>query len=86
VLHPSNQNLTPTQKIWQRWHFKLGHIAYSHIQKLALGGFLDHVSMGLLRTKIADHPKCAACQFGKQTRLPDETTTTIKRKDHLGSL
>jgi len=86
VLHPSNQNLTPTQKIWQRWHFKLGHIAYTHIQKLALGGFLDRVSMGLLRTKIADHPKCSACQFGKQTRLPDETTTTIKREDHLGSL
>jgi len=86
VLHPSNQNLTPTQKIWQRWHFKLGHIAYSHIQKLALGSFLDRVSMDLLRTKIADHPKCSACQFGKQTRLPDETTTTAKREDHLGSL
>jgi len=86
VLHPSNQNLTPTQKIWQRWHFKLGHIAYSHIQKLPLGGFLDRVSMGLLRTRIADHPKCSACQFGKQTRLPDETTSTIKREDHLSSL
>jgi len=84
--YPSNQNLTPTQKIWQCWHFKLGHITYSHIQKLALGGFLDRVSMGLLRTKIAGHPKCSACQFGKQTRLPDETTTTIKREGHLGSL
>jgi len=42
--------------------------------------------MGLLRTKIADHPGCVACQFGKQTRLPDETTTTVKQDDHLGSL
>jgi len=33
VLRPENQNLTPTQKIWQRWHFKLGHIAYSHVHK-----------------------------------------------------
>ena len=42
--------------------------------------------MGLLRTKIADHPECATCQFGKQIQLPDERTTTIKRKDLLGSL
>ena len=86
VLHHSNRNLTPLQKVWMRWHIKLGHLGFAHVQKLALGGFLDKLALGLLRTTISDHPHCSACQFGQQVRTPDHTTTTTKNPQHLGSL
>jgi len=34
-LNPSNQNLSALQKVWLRWHFKLGHIGFAHVAKLA---------------------------------------------------
>lgn len=86
VLHSSNQNLSAAQKIWLRWHIKLGHLSFSHVQKLALGGLLDVAAMGLSRTKAADAPKCTACQYGKQVRIPDHSTTTTKNASSEGAL
>ena len=60
VLSHDNENLTPLQKIWLRWHIKLGHLAFAHVQRLGLGGFLDKGAMGLLRSKMSEHPKCAS--------------------------
>jgi hypothetical protein len=40
VLHSTNHSLSPLQKIWLRWHNKLGHLSFSHVQRLAVGGFL----------------------------------------------
>ena len=85
VLHSENRNLSPLQKIWMRWHVKLGHLSFSHVRKLALGGFLDKTALGLLRPS-ADSPHCAACRYGKQTRLPDKTTTTKKNPESIGAL
>jgi GAG-pre-integrase domain len=80
VMHSSNMNLTSCQKIWMQWHVKLGHLEFAHVQKLGLGGFLDKLALELLnRTTITQQPKCAACQFGKQVRIPDGTSTTIKK-------
>jgi hypothetical protein len=56
VLHQSNQNLSPMSKVWMRWHVKLGHLSFSHVLKLALGGYLDNLALGINRTKIPDHP------------------------------
>jgi hypothetical protein len=75
VLDSSNRNMNPLQKIWLRWHTKLGHISFSHVQKLAVGGLLDKLALGLVRCTGNSHPKCAACQYGKQTRTPDPLIT-----------
>ena len=86
VLHSSNKNLTAYQKIWMQWHVKLGHLGFAHVQKLGLGGFLDKLALGLNRTTITQQPKCTACQFGKQVRIADGTTTTKKNPESEGAL
>ena len=85
VLHNSNRNMSPLQRMWALWHNKLGHLSFAHVQKLGLGGFLDRHALGLLRTTVPDHPTCTACQYGKQTRKPDGTTTTVKNPHSMGS-
>ena len=82
VLHSSNSNLTALQKIWLRWHYKLGHLSFSHVQSLAIGGLLDTLALGLRHSKTTTHPLCTACQYGKQVRRPDHTTITQVRPDH----
>jgi GAG-pre-integrase domain len=86
VLHHSNKNLSPMSKIWLRWHVKLGHLSFSHVLKLALGGFLGHLALGIDRTKILDQPHCAACQFGKQVHKSDGATIQRKHPNVVGSL
>jgi len=86
TVHQSNQNLSPLKKLWLGWHIKLGHIGFSHVQKLALGGFLNRLSLGLLRTTVPDYPRCASCQYGKQKQAPDPTTTVIKNQELIGLL
>jgi hypothetical protein len=86
VVNNSNKNLTAYQKIWMQWHIKLGHLGFAHVQKLGLGGFLDKLALGLGRTLITEQPKCSACQYGKQTRSPDKTTTTKKNPESEGAL
>jgi hypothetical protein len=69
VTDEVNQNLTPAQKLALRYHFRLGHIAFNHVQWLGRQGWLgpEGVNMG---KKSGLSPKCAACQFGKQARTP----------------
>ena len=86
ILDSTNQNLTPLQKIWLRWHTKLGHIGFAHVQKLGVGGYLDKLALGLLRCTGNSHPVCTACQYGKQTRTHDHTTTTTKDPENVGAL
>ena len=85
-LDPSNKNLSMLQKAWLRWHIKLGHPGMSLVAKLARSARLDRIALGLFQAKDIDQPKCAACQYGKQTRLPDPTTTVIKNQELMGSL
>lgn len=86
VLSLSDKNLSPLKKVWLKWHVKLGHLAFAHVQKLGLGGFLDKAALGLSRARLLNHPLCTSCQCGKQTRLPDNATTTSKNKEVVGSL
>jgi len=86
TVYQGNQNLSPLKKLWLCWHIKLGHIGFSHVQKLALGGFLDRLSLDLLCTTVTDYPRCASCQHGKQKRTPDPSTTVIKNQELIRSL
>ena len=86
VLNPSNTNLSTLQKLWMQLHVKLGHISWSHVQKLGIGGSLGLMPMKLSDAKPVELPLCSACQYGKQTRTPDNTTTTIKNPDKMGGL
>ena len=86
VIQHENVNLSPLQKIWMRWHIKLGHLSFSHVLKLALGGFLDVHAMSLKRNPELGTPKCAACQFGKQVRCADHTTVQTKNPECEGAL
>jgi hypothetical protein len=70
VTDEVNQNLTSAQKLALRFHFRLGHIGFQHVQWLGRQGLLgpEGVTMGS-KTSFTI-PKCAACQFGKQGRTP----------------
>ena len=86
VLHKSNKNLTPLQKVWLKLHNILGHPSFSLIQQLAVGGWFDTKALGLSQLPLSAAPMCAACKFGKQTRRPDNTTTVSKKPEKEGVL
>jgi hypothetical protein len=46
VIQHENMNMSPLQKIWMRWHIRLGHLSFSHVKKLGLGGFLERHGSG----------------------------------------
>jgi hypothetical protein len=70
VTDEVNQNLTSTQKLALRFHFRLGHIAFQHIQWLGRQGLLGAEGVKMGGKTSFTIPKCAACQFGKQGRTP----------------
>jgi hypothetical protein len=69
VTDEVNQNLTTKQKLALRFHFRLGHIAFQHVQWLGRQGLLGPEGVKMGKDAITA-PKCAACQFGKQGRTP----------------
>ena len=83
VTAETNQNLTAFTRHWLRWHFKLGHLGFKMVRDLGIGGFLDDAAMTLFRSisSLTKVPKCAACQFGKQTLRPDGTTHVTKVRE-----
>ena len=86
VLEETNQNLSHKKRTWLQWHFKLGHLGFSHLQVLGLGGFLGESGKQLKQEQHEDFPKCASCQYGKQTCKPDGTTHQFKDKTKEGGL
>jgi hypothetical protein len=88
VVDPRNLNLTAAEKELLRHHQKLAHLDIRRVQFLLRTGVLaTSAAQRALHTqasKIRDPPKCAACQFGKQTvRAPKTKTTTMVIKDAL---
>jgi hypothetical protein len=69
VTEEVNQNLTTKQKLALRFHFRLGHISFQHIQWLGRQGLLGPEGVKMGKDAITA-PKCAACQFGKQGCTP----------------
>jgi hypothetical protein len=71
VSDTENENLSPAQKTLLLYHFKLGHINMAQIQKiLGTGRLASSRGKRLQHTNAAGCviPRCASCQFGKQTR------------------
>ena len=63
VTNKANQNLTPSYKELLRWHFRLGHIGFQHVQWLIRTGRLK-VQGNSKALANCERPKCAACEFG----------------------
>ena len=77
VTNKANQNLTPSQKELLRWHFRLGHIGFQHVQWLIRTGRLK-VQGNSKSVANCERPKCAACKFGKGQRQPNKVNTIKK--------
>ena len=64
-------NLTEPQKERLWWHQRLGHISFKRVEALFRSGVLSHTEatrrLHATACKIEHPPKCAACQFGKQS-------------------
>ena len=74
VTDASNQNLTNAQKELLKWHFRLGHVGFRHIQWLVRVGRLKVANSKGVSTCVI--PKCAACEFGKASRRPTKADVT----------
>ena len=77
VTNYSNQILTPSRKELLRWHFRLGHIGFQHVQWLIRTGRLK-VQVNSKAVANCERPKCAACEFGKGHRRPNKINTIKK--------
>ena len=92
TVDPSNINLSDAEKEWLRWHQRLGHLDYKKVQFLLRHGTLclspSQRGLHTRAAKLRHPPKCAACQFGKQTTRPTKTrpSTAHRVLDHTGIL
>ena len=86
----ANHNLTDAEKELLCWHYHLGHLGYRKIQALMRSGILSHshasCSLHTTTAKIQEPPKCAACQYGKQTHRPTPGRTSSVIQDCSGAL
>ena len=84
VLEDSNLNLTSAQKELLKWHFCLGHFNMQWIQRLFTKKILTSLETNITsRNAIC---KCMACQFAKQTRRPEGTSTQKIKPEKDGNL
>ena len=65
---PSNQNLTPPEKLLLLWHYRLGHAGFNWIKHLGRHHYLG--TTGLTINGVKDHPKCTACLYARQHYCP----------------
>ena len=84
TVHADNINLQEHEKELLRWHFRLGHLSFKKVQHLMRNGVLSHSKrtrrLHTSACKIHQRPRCAGCQFGKQTcrAKPGRTSSIIK--------
>ena len=90
IVVPANSNLTPAEKELLRWHYRLGHLSLTKVQFLLGLGILapsaTKRSLHRAASKIRTPPKCAACQFGKQTARSTPSTTSRAVLDRVGAI
>lgn len=90
AVNADNHNITEPEKELLRWHYRLGHLGFRRIQALMRSGVLAHSqatrSLHVAASKIEHPPKCAACQYGKQTRRPSPGKKSSAVKDKSGAL
>ena len=56
------------------WHYRLGHVSFAKIRQMAVRGDLP-----AYLSRVKNHPKCAACMFGKATRRAWRTKSPANR-------
>ena len=91
--HKANINLNEPQKEILRWHYRLGHVGLRTVQFIMRNGSLaSSQALQSLHTRAsklttANLPKCAACQFGRQTNRakPGSVTTTVREREGITS-
>ena len=87
-----NYNLSEPQKELLRWHHRLGHSGFRKIQFLFRSGVLARTEAARRLQSAASKlvqdsaPKCAACQYGKQSRRPSPGKISSVVKDVTGAL
>ena len=85
VTDEHNRNLIMLQKYLLRWHHRLGHLGFQHLQWIGRKQWL-----GKLGEKIGKcnnpAPQCASCQFGIQDRTPKGGKKTVINKERSGVL
>ena len=91
VVHEANQNLTQSEKCYMQWHWRLGHPGFNKLMYLFRSGVLSNTESSRRMIKgvlnnITSVPKCAACMYGKQRRLPSPGKTSHIIKDRRGVL
>ena len=91
VVHSSNLNLSPAEKFFLQWHWRLGHPGFNRLMFLFRSGILSTTesSKRMVRSvlsSIKHVPKCAACMFGRQKRLPSPGKTAKIIDDQRGVL
>jgi hypothetical protein len=86
----ANANLSEPEKELLRWHARLGHLGFRKIQFLMRTGILSRSEstrrLQVAACKLSRPPKCAACQFGKQSQRPSPGQKTTAVKDRAGVL
>ena len=90
VVSEANRNLSEPEKELLRWHYRLGHMDFRKVQSLLRSGVLANSasarSLHTAAAKLRYAPKCAACQFGKQTQRSSGATRTSAVRDREGVL
>jgi hypothetical protein len=87
VAAEANQNITATQKELLKWHWRLGHLHFSWLQRLtATSRNPDRPELPVLSTKYSKistcaPPLCAACHLGKLNRRGTTSTVEIARPE-----
>ena len=82
-----NQNISPTQKDLLKWHWRLGHLHFSWLQRLAATSRnperpdLPVISSKFSKISSCEPPMCAACQLGKINRRGATNTVEIARPE-----
>ena len=75
VTDAANQNLTTTQKLLITWHYRFGHLNFKVVQWILRSGVFGRSPLFIAASKC-EHPKCAACEYGKARRRPTKSSIT----------
>jgi hypothetical protein len=75
VTDMANQNLSTAQKLLITWHFRFGHLNFKTVQWILRSGVFGKSNV-LVAAAKCEHPKCAACEYGKARRRPTKSSVT----------
>ena len=86
VSEESNHNLMRAKKEMLRWHWRLGHPSVALVKWMAKRGLLGRFSEKIKNVADHDHPMCASCNYGKQSRRPTKSIRKVPVSSKVGSL